>query len=288
MGKSFDKIWASGQTGNNENTATGKDTMASEVSGNPAGFARRLTPLGVISVILAVGYFNGWHEYFTLSSLIKNREILQQMVADNLLFAVTAFMFAYMALVALSFPGASLLTIAGGLMFGGILGGLMTVFSATAGAVIIFLVARSSFGDFLQARAGPFVGRMIEGFQHDSFQYLLTIRLTPVFPFWVINIVPALLNMKLVPYAVATFLGIIPGTFAYAYIGAGLDSIVAAQQEVSPGCAEAGNCAIELKALITTEILIAMAGLAAISILPLVVRKVRGSKTGSGKKNSKD
>ena len=249
--------------------------MSSENTPKKKSLLKRLLPLIIIAGALAIGWFNGWHEYLTLSKLIQNREALGMMVEDNLFMASLAFMAVYAVLVAISFPGASFLTIGAGLLFGGILGGILTVFSATAGSVIIFLIAKSSFGDFLQAKAGPFVNRMIEGFKKDAFQYLLTIRLTPVFPFWVVNIVPALLNMAVLPYTIATFLGIIPGTFAYAYIGAGLDSIIAAQQEANPGCAEAGTCAIDPKALVTTEILIAMVGLAVISILPLIIRKLK-------------
>ena len=247
---------------------------------------KRWGPLITLLCILLAGYVLGLQEHFSLSSLIQNREILRQFVSENFLLAALSFMVLYSALVALSFPGASLLTIAGGFLFGGIVGGAMTVVAATSGAMIIFLIARSSFGDFLQAKAGPFVGRMVEGFQKDAFQYLLTLRLMPVFPFWVINIVPALLNMKLLPYSVATFIGIVPGTFAYAYIGAGLDSVVLAQQEANPGCVEAGNCAIDVKALVTTEVLIAMVALAVISILPVVIRKIRSARGGEGSKSS--
>ncbi len=253
------------------------DTSKSQVK-DKQSVLKRIAPLLVVSGLLIIGYMSGLHEYFTLSSLIQNREILREFVADNIILSALAFMAIYAALVALSFPGASLLTVASGLLFGGLLGGFLTVISATIGAVMIFLIAKSSFGDFLQAKAGPFINKMVEGFQKDAFLYLLTVRLTPVFPFWVVNIVPALLNMKVGPYALATLLGIIPGTFAYAFIGAGLDSVINAQKEANPGCVAAGTCEIDLKSLVTTEILIAMVGLAAISILPVIVRKLKGSK----------
>ena len=123
---------------------------------------------------------------------------------------------------------------------------------------------------------------MIAGFQKDQFQYLLTLRLTPIFPFWVVNIVPALLNMKLGSYALATMIGIIPGTFAFAYIGAGLDSVIAAQEKANPGCAVAGTCSIDIGALVTTDLLIALAGLAALSALPFIIKKIRGKKRADG------
>ncbi len=244
---------------------------------------KRCLPFVIIGALLLFAWNRGWLDYFTVSHLIAHREYLGQLVSAHYPVTVVSFIAIYAILVGVSFPGASYLTIMGGLLFGGILGGFLSVIGATAGAVIIFLVARSSFGDFLQARAGPFVARMVDGFNKDAFQYLLTIRLTPVFPFWVVNIVPALLNMRLGPYTLATFLGIIPGGLAYAYIGAGLDSIIMAQEKANPGCADAGTCSIDVKALVTKEIIIALAALAVISILPLVIRKLR-SKTAKTQK----
>lgn len=241
---------------------------------------RRWLPLAAIAGLLTLAWSMGWFDYVSLSALIMHRETLAAFVAGHRLSGVLLYMLLYAALVAISFPGASLLTIAAGFLFGGLPGGAATIVAATAGACVIFLIARSSFGDYLQRNAGPFIRRMVDGFREDSFQYLLTLRLTPVFPFWVINIVPAVLGMRLAPYALATFIGIIPGTLAYAYLGAGLDSIIAAQEAADPGCAAAGSCAIDPSALVTREIVLAMAGLALISILPLAVRKWRQHITG--------
>lgn len=234
-------------------------------------------PIAVIAGALLFAWASGWLDYLSLSNAIMHREALVAQVAANRGLALTFYFLAYAGLVALSFPGASLLTVMAGFLFGGIVAGLVTVFAATAGAVLIFVLARSSFGDFLQRRAGPFVARMIDGFNRDAFNYLLFLRLTPVFPFWAVNIVPALLNMRLTPYAAATFLGIIPGTFAYAFVGAGLDSLVAAQEAANPGCAAAGTCAIDPAALVTPQILAAMVALAVLAILPVIIRRWRGA-----------
>ncbi len=236
---------------------------------------RWIPPLLVLGLLL-LAWSMGWLEFFSLSSLVMHRETLVGFVADNFVTALAAYFIIYVILVGISFPGASLLTITGGFLFGGPVAGTLTVFSATSGAVIIFLIARSTFGDFLQEKAGPFVGRLISGFQEDSFLYLLTIRLTPVVPFWALNIVPALLNMRVVPYAVATMIGIIPGTFAYSYVGAGLGSVIAAQEELNPGCGAVGTCKIDPSALVTKEILIAMLALAFVSLLPILIKKLRG------------
>ena len=239
---------------------------------------KRWGPLFAIVGLFIAAYAAGLHKLISISSLVNNRVALAEFVSDNIILAALAFVALYAFLVALSFPGASLLTLASGLLFGGFFGGFLTVIAATIGAVVIFLIARSSLGDYLEEKAGPFMKKMAEGCQENAFQYLLTIRLTPVFPFWAVNIVPALLKMKLAPYVLATFIGIIPGTFVFAYIGAGLDSILDNIREEQPGCGEAGTCALNFKQLISTEIIIALFGLAAISILPLLVKKLRGQK----------
>lgn len=245
---------------------------------------KRWGPLGVIIALLIGAYSAGLQDYISLSSLIMHRQELGVFVSENVFVAALSFVALYAALVALSFPGASLLTMSSGLLFGGILGGFLTVVAATFGAIIIFLIARSSLGDFLQDKAGAFVHKMIDGFKKNAFQYLLTIRLTPVFPFWAVNIVPALLNMKLGPYALATFIGIIPGTFVFSYIGAGLDSVLNSVREDQPGCGPAGTCSFDFGQLVTTEILIALLGLAAISIIPIVIKNIRGNKPIEGAK----
>ena len=241
----------------------------------------RVLPLAVIATALAITWWAGWLDYFSLSSLIMHRMALAEFVSQNLFAAIAAYMGLYVVLVAISFPGASLLTVAAGFLFGGIIGGTATVFAATVGASIIFLVARSAMGEFLAQRAGPFMSKMVEGFRRDAFNYLLGIRLTPVFPFWVVNIVPALLKMRLRDYVLATFLGIIPGTYAYAYVGAGLGSVIAAQEASNPGCAAAGTCQIDPSSLVTPQVLLAMIGLAVISILPVVMRRIRARRAGT-------
>ncbi len=256
--------------------------MTSEIQNKQGNPIKKWGALGFIAVLLGVGYWAGIFEHFGLSSFIKHRQELGGYVEDNFIIAGIAFILLYAGLVAISFPGASFLTIASGFFFGGIIGGSFAVIGATIGAVIIFIIARTSFGDFLKEKAGPFVNKMVEGFKKDSFQYLLTLRLVPVFPFWVLNIVPALLDMKVKPYVLATFIGIIPGTFTYAYIGTGMDSIIADVAEKQPGCADAGNCKLDLGSLVTPEILIAITMLGIISILPVVIKKLRGEKSVSG------
>ena len=142
------------------------------------------------------------------------------------LLATLAFVVVYAGATALSLPGALFLTMAGGFLFGTWLGGLLSVIGATSGAVVLFLIARSSLGAALRDRAGPWLMRLEAGFRRDAFSYLLVLRLVPLFPFWLVNLVPALLDVPLSTFALATFVGIIPGGLVYASVGSGLGAVL--------------------------------------------------------------
>lgn len=243
---------------------------------------KRWLPLLVLVVLMVVGFALGWHRYLTLSSLIRHRETLAAMVDGNLVIAVAAFCAVYVSAVALSFPGASLLTMVGGLLFGALAGGTVTAFAATAGAVIIFLIARTSLGHALKDKAGPMVERVAKGLREDAFNYLLFLRLTPIFPFWLVNVAPALVDVPLRTYVLATFIGILPGTYAYAFLGSGLDSLIAAQEKANPGCAAQGTCAIDPAALVTREMIVAFVILGIVSLIPVVAKKWRRRNVGGG------
>jgi len=224
---------------------------------------------------MGFAFASGWHEYITLSNLIEHRDMLLMYVTENFALAILTYAAIYVVAVSLSFPGASLITIAGGFVFGWIYTGFMTAFSATIGATIIFSVAKTSFGAVLREKAGSRMGKLAKGFEENAFSYLLFLRLVPLFPFWLINLAPAFFNVRISTYIVATFIGILPGTFAYALLGEGLDSLVESQELANPGCSALGTCEIDLKAAITPEIIAAMAGLAIVSLIPILVRRFR-------------
>lgn len=241
---------------------------------NGLALAKRFAPVAIIVAGLAFGYMKGWHEYLSLSMLVESRDMLRSFVEDNLLLAAAGYMLIYVAAVAFSFPGASLLTIGGGFMFGWLIGGILTAIAAPIGASIIYLVAKSAVGDFLvdmmKQNAGRRIKQLAEGFEEDAFNYLLTIRLAPVFPFWVINIAPAIFNVPLRTYFTATAIGILPGTFAYAFLGEGIDSVIAAQ--------EAAGDDLSVGDLVTPEITAAFIILALVALIPTVVKKVRAAR----------
>lgn len=243
---------------------------------------RRLMPLIVLAAVAGLIISQGWHNLLSFQQLALNQQALQAWIGENLIGALAVYSAIYIVVVALSLPGGAVLTVAGGLLFGWLVGGIVTVVAASLGATAIFLIARSSVGEPLAARAGPWLGKFRSGFQENALSYLLFLRLVPVFPFWVINLAPALLGVTLRDYVVATGLGIIPGTFAFAFAGAGLDSVLAAQREAFQACQaarEAGDpeCSFQFDAstLITPELLIAFAALGIVALIPAIVKKFR-------------
>ena len=244
------------------------------------GPLKRWGPLGVLLGLVGLAFAMGWHEQFSLSNLIKHREELHAYVGNNFWFSVLSYIGLYIVATALLFPAASLITIAGGLVFGSILATSLTLVGATIGATILFLVVRTSFGSVLSERAGPFLVKLADGFKENAFSYLLFLRLVPAFPFWLINVAPAFFKVSIPTYITATAIGILPGTFAYSLLGEGLDSLILAQEKANPGCAEAGTCEIDLTAAITPQIIAAIGGLILVSILPIAIKKWRAkSKT---------
>lgn len=229
---------------------------------------RNFLPLGVVVLGLVAGYAAGLQDYLSLAALAEQRDTLKAFVAAHSIASAAGFVAAYALAVAFSFPAASILTIFAGFLFGWLLGGALTAIAATTGAAAIFLAAKSAFGDVLRKRAGPFAAKLAEGFGRDAFGYLFVLRLAPVFPFFIMNIAPAFFDIRLRTYVAATFLGILPGTFAYAWLGQGLDSVIVS--------AAAAGREVSIGDLVTPEITFAFAGLAIVAAIPTIVAKIRG------------
>ncbi len=245
----------------------------------------RLLPLVALAVALGVIVAMGWHRHLSFESLVRHHGALQGFVAQNTAAALAAYIGLYIAVVALSVPGAVYLTIAGGILFGVLLGGVAAVTGATIGAICVFLIARSALGEQLARRAGPLAARLAEGFRADAFSYLLFLRLVPVFPFWLVNLVPALAGVRLSTFAAATAIGIVPGGFAFAFVGSGLTSVITAQEKAYRACLDAGraDCRLDfdLKAAVTPELLMALAALGVVALIPVVVKRLRARRRGA-------
>jgi len=228
---------------------------------------KRLLPLAVLAVGVGAFFALGLDRYVTFEALRDNRQVLMHFVDDYGLLAVALYILIYAASTALSLPGGAVLTVTGGFLFGSWLGTAYVVVGATAGAIAVFLVAKTSLGNVLKAKAGPALKKMEAGFRENALSYLLVLRLIPLFPFFVVNIVPAFLGVSLRTYAIATFLGIIPGAFVFASVGAGLGSIFDNMREFEPAAA------------LTPEVITALVGLSVVSLLPLAYKKAKVRRT---------
>jgi len=246
---------------------------------NPKFSLRRACPLVLLVVVSAVVFAMGWHRQLSFETVARHHEALRDFIALHEVSAVAAYIALYIAAVALSVPVGFYFTVIGGILFGTILGGLAALVGATTGAVCIFLIARSAIGEHFVRRAGPLAEKLAHGFRADAFSYLLFLRLVPIFPFWLINLVAALAGVRLATFASATALGIVPATFAFAFVGAGLDSVIAAQQAAYHSCLAAGraDCRLtfHMNAAITPELLAALATLGVVALIPVVVKRIR-------------
>jgi uncharacterized membrane protein YdjX (TVP38/TMEM64 family) len=234
---------------------------------SPASHRRllRYLPLALVILGLAVGYALGWQRYLNLQTLVDSRDALKALVDAHPIVAPLAFFGIYATAVALSFPAASVLSIFGGFLFGWMFGGVIVALAATLGATLVFLAARSAFGDVLRVKVGGKAAALADGFQTNAFGYLLALRLAPVFPFFIVNIAPALFDVKLTTFVIATALGILPGVFAYTYLGSGLDDAVQR--------ADAAGTSLSVKDLVTPELTLAFAALAVLALVPVAVKK---------------
>ena len=236
--------------------------MADDIPPRRLVSAPRLLPLGLLAAAWVVFMLGGGYRYLTFSALAQNRDWLCGLVQQWGILAAFVYIALYATLVALSVPGAAILTIAGGFLFGTWVGGLCAVIGATLGATAIFLAARAGLGGLAQ-RAGQFIAKLEAGFRDDAFNYLLVLRLVPIFPFWLVNLVPALVGVRLPIYVLATFLGIVPGTFVYASLGNGLGSLV-----------EEPDLAIIFK----PSLFLPIVGLALLALVPVGYKHWRGKK----------
>ncbi len=229
----------------------------------PRAFSiRRLVPLvfllGGGLALLALGA----HRYLNFAALAANHEWACALVDRAPVLAALAFVAAYSGLVALSVPGAALLTMASGFLFGTCLGTTYAVLSATIGATIVFGAARAGLAG-LAAKVGPQMRRIEAGFRQNALNYLLVLRLVPLFPFWLVNLVAGASGMRLSSYLVGTFVGMIPAAFVYASLGSGLGILVS---EGRPP---------DLHILFRPGILLPILGLAALALVPVVYRHWR-------------
>jgi uncharacterized membrane protein YdjX (TVP38/TMEM64 family) len=234
------------------------------------GLARRLLPLALLVAALVAAFALRLDRYLSFDQLAAHREWLLAAVARLGLLAPFCYALIYAAATGLSIPGAALLTLVAGFLFGTLAGTAIVVIGATLGAIIVFLVARTAFGGVLRARAGPFIRKLEEGFRANALSYLLVLRLIPLFPFWLVNLVPAFLGVSLRTFILGTFLGIIPGAFVYASLGSGLGALIESGEHPDLGI------------IFQPRVLAPLIGLAVLALLPVAYKKFHGSRARLG------
>jgi uncharacterized membrane protein YdjX (TVP38/TMEM64 family) len=219
----------------------------------------------LVFFISAVAAFFYWDldRYFTLDALKAHRDELLTFTEAHYASAVALYIAIYCLLVAVSLPGAVILTLAGGFLFGPVLATLYVNVGATTGSTLAFLSSRYLFRDWVEARFGHRLGPLQEGLSKNGFSYLLTLRLIPAVPFFLINLLAGLTRIPLSTYVLATALGIIPGAFVYAYAGQQLGTINSLSDIASP------------------RVLLALALLGLLAVLPALYNRLRARRRRS-------
>ena len=234
------------------------------------GLATRFLPLVILLLALLAALQFELHKYLDINLLRENREALSNWVAGSPLVALAIFVAIYAGAVAISLPGASILTIFGGFLFGLWPGVPAIVVAATIGATIVFVASKTALGDVMRDRAGGLVARMEKGFREDELNYMFLLRLAPVFPFWAVNIGAGVLGVSFRNFMIGTFFGIIPGSFVYASIGNAAGA--AFDQGENPSLAGV---------LTQPETLLPIAGLILLALTPILLKRFGGKRAAA-------
>lgn len=225
---------------------------------------KKIIPLFLLLFGLVYVFASGLDRYFDFRFLHQHQENVRFFITQMPLVAAGSYVAVYALSTAFSLPFGTVMTIAGGWLFGIWLGGTLTLFGATLGACAIFLATRYAFREAMVARAGVRLKQFEEGFNRHSASYLLAMRLIPAFPFFLVNFCPALIGVKFRTYAMTTFFGIAPGTFVYAGLGNGLSVLVSAENP------------LDTSIIFRPSVFLPLCGLGLLSLLPVIWKKVRG------------
>lgn len=217
--------------------------------------------LAIVLVVLIVGIrYSGIGEVLSLETLRIHRKTLTVSVQQNFLLAAVTYVAVYIGATALSVPGAVILTLTGGFLFGAIRGAALAVVGATVGATLVFLLAGYLIKDRTLDRFGAQAASLAVNIRRNAWSYLLVLRLVPLFPFFLVNLVPAFVGVRLSIYVLTTFFGIIPGTAVYSFAGAGLGSIFDSGSDFSVG------------SILTPQMIAALVGLAVLTLIAIPIR----------------
>jgi uncharacterized membrane protein YdjX (TVP38/TMEM64 family) len=222
---------------------------------------KRIAPLLILALVLGLFFAFDLGRFLSFETLAEYRASLLSWVNGHAILAPVAYLLLYIAVVAFSLPGGLVMTVSGGFLFGFVAGGIYAVTGATLGATALFLIAKTSVGDYLLAKAGGRIQKMQQGFAENALSYLFVLRLIPIFPFFLVNLAPAFLGVSLRIYLIATFFGIMPATFIFALAGSGLGSVLDQGKDIT------------VSGIFTPEIIAAFSGLALLALLPVAYKR---------------
>ncbi len=228
--------------------------------------ALRHVPFGLILILAVIGFFT-LRDYLTFETLHDNREALLAFRDANYVGIAAVFIAVYIVIVAFSLPGAAVASVTGGFLFGLGLGTTFNVLAATVGAIAIFLAARWGLGKTLAAKMEASDGvlkKLKTGLKENEISVLFLLRLVPAVPFFVANLLPALVGVKFRNFVFTTILGIIPGALVFTWIGVGLGEVF--DRGESP----------DLSLLWEPQIIGPILGLSVLAALPILIKTLRG------------
>lgn len=223
---------------------------------------KKILPLLIILGLSITAWMLDLHHYFSFETFKTHQKAFEEFIANHLVLSILIYAATYIAIVALSLPAATFMTLAGGFLFGQWIGVSVVVTSATVGACFFFLSARMASSDLLSKKAGGFATKMQKGFQENALSYLLTLRLIPLFPFVAVNLAAALFQIPLTTFALGTFFGIIPGSFVYVSMGVALQEVIQ-QPDFSPSI------------VLDPKIFLAFIGLGILSLFPVLYKRLK-------------
>jgi uncharacterized membrane protein YdjX (TVP38/TMEM64 family) len=238
---------------------------------------RRWLPLALLVGVSVLALVSGAAQLLSLDRLLASRLWLRGFVEAGYVRALVAAYCLYVGAVVVSVPATLILTMICGFLFGIVPGALTAICAATTGAAIVFAIGRGPGADLLARLGGGRMAALANGFRRDAFGYIVVLRLLPLFPFWVTNLAPAALGVKLRVFVVATFLGLLPGALVYATTGAGIEDVVAAHETARATCLAAGqdgcDAALTLRALVTPKMAAGLAMLAVFALVSLLLSR---------------
>ncbi|BCD90311.1 TVP38/TMEM64 family protein [Francisella halioticida] len=230
------------------------------------GKFKRYIPILLLILGLVIFVSLGGQKYLSLAAVKQHYQDLVNWTHSYFWLSSLVFIIIYIIVVAFSIPGATIMTLLGGFLFGLFPGFIWVILGATIGACLLFLAVKTAFGETLKAKAKGNIEKLRKGFKDNAFSYLLTLRLIPLFPFFAINIACGAIGISLSTFFWATLLGIIPGSLIYTWVGTGLGFVLSQGKDLDMGI------------IFAPQFILPIIALAILSLVPVIYKKIKGAR----------